>query len=54
MPIAIDEVVGEVESDAPTQREGDMAVQEPKSPEPEKIRQEMRRLEQRSERLQAS
>ncbi|MCI0744215.1 MAG: hypothetical protein L0Y58_02315 [Verrucomicrobia subdivision 3 bacterium] len=54
MPVAIDEVRGEVEPAAALPREEEAEDIEAKMPELEKVRREARRLEQREARLRAN
>jgi hypothetical protein len=54
MPIAIDEVRGEVEPEAAPPREEQPEDSEAKMPELEQARREARRLEQREARLRAN
>lgn len=54
MPVAIDEVRGEVEPESAPPREAEQPDREAGAPEPEKVRHEIRRLEQREARLRAN
>lgn len=54
MPVAIDEVVGTVDSETPPPREQESQVPEPKQAELERLREKMRRLESRAARVRAN